>query len=301
MTTKPSSCIHLTTLKFASLALATLSLCPFSELAGRKQADVAVDSMAQEAYQLRKDSEEGPLREEYILMKGRFFGGGVRDKSLKEVSIDELSNTLAKELVKRNYYPAKNSEENDLLIVVHWGVTNGVEELDELTGETDLGGGESDGEEYSDISPEDELQNERFKQGWGTQGVNANAGILGFDSELSKRGLTQQDEYELKSALKSERYFIILMAYDWKMIRNKEKSPLLWSTRFSIDSIGTNFHAAYPALFRAASDHFGTNLDGLSQSKTHFGTGNSSMGELEVVETYDSSDTASDSKNKSKK
>jgi hypothetical protein len=86
--------------------------------------------------------------------------------------------------------------------------------------------------------------------------------------------------------LEGERYFIVLMAYDWQKMRLEKEFDLVWSTRFSLDAIGTNFRDAHFALRRGAANYIGTNLDGdLGKTKTHLGTGDVELGDLEVVET----------------
>ncbi len=101
-----------------------------------------------------------------------------------------------------------------------------------------------------------------------------------------------QDEYELRDMLKDERYFIVLMAYDWQKLRTEKEYELVWSTRFSLDAIGTNFREAHFALSRGAANYIGTNLDGdLGKTKTHLGPGDIEFGTIEVIETVE--DTSS--------
>jgi hypothetical protein len=83
--------------------------------------------------------------------------------------------------------------------------------------------------------------------------------------------------------MQDERYFIILMAYDYEKLRSENERELLWTTRFSVPSIGTNFEDAYPALARAASAYYGTSLEKYAKTSTHFGTGTVEIGTLETV------------------
>lgn len=88
--------------------------------------------------------------------------------------------------------------------------------------------------------------------------------------------------------LEDERYFIVLMAYDWPKLRQEKEYELIWSTRFSLDAIGTNFRDAHLALSRGAANYFGTNLDGeLGKTKTHLGEGKVELGDVQVVDTVE--------------
>jgi hypothetical protein len=73
------------------------------------------------------------------------------------------------------------------------------------------------------------------------------------------------------------------MAYDYEKLRSENERELLWTTRFSVPSIGTNFEDAYPALARAASAYYGTSLEKYAKTSTHFGTGTVDIGTLETV------------------
>ena len=91
--------------------------------------------------------------------------------------------------------------------------------------------------------------------------------------------------------LRDDRYFIVLMAYDWQKMRLENKFDLVWSTRFSLDAIGTNFRDARYALSRGAANHIVTNLDGdLGKARIHLGTGDVERGDIEVVATVKESE-----------
>ena len=97
-----------------------------------------------------------------------------------------------------------------------------------------------------------------------------------------------QDEMELQEMLREERYFLVLMAFDWQKLRKTGEKDLVWSTRFSMDAVRVNFHDAHFALSRGASNYFGTNLDGkLGKAKTFTGPGEVVTGDLKVVETLE--------------
>lgn len=90
-----------------------------------------------------------------------------------------------------------------------------------------------------------------------------------------------QDELELQEMLRSERYFLILMTFDWQKMQKTGEKKLVWSTRFSMDAIGVGFDDAHFALSRGAANYFGTSLDGkLCKTKTFVGPGKVGPGEV---------------------
>ncbi len=278
---------------FCAMAAAVFAASPFS----KKQARVLVDSYARPGYEESRlvDGEIQP--ETYHLFQGRHFGGNIRDPSLREVPFMEVAETLAKEMEARKYYSEPETEKGDFLISVHWGVTGIEEDFDELflnePGDPGVDNGDStfdstDGDTqdgFSDSAPEEYRSLDDYGP---RRNDKNNASLVGFDRALNQRGLSVQDEYELKSMLRDERYFIILMAYDWQKLRTEREYELVWSTRFSLDAIGTNFKDAHFALSRGAANYFGTNLDGeLGKTKTHLGTGDVELGDLEVLGTVE--------------
>lgn len=262
------------------LLAAFLALALRSSYAGifssKKVARVQVDSMATAAYQNRK---EDAKPETFHVYQGRYFGGAIVDKSLDRVSFQEMVDTLAKDMAKKNYFPENDPMKGDLLIVVHWGVTSVEEDWADLMGITSY-------EEFSDSSAEDDSTYDTSDSDFihNPASQNSAAKLIGYDRALRKKGLTEDERNELRTDLKEERYFIIMMAYDYQLLLAEKKLEFLWSTRFSLRSIGTNFEEAYQALSRGATPYFGENLDGLTKSTTHLGKGEVDFGELEIIE-----------------
>ena len=280
--------------RFAAYFLIGATLAGSSAFA-KKTARVLVDSYAREGYEEAKVVDGESRHETYHFFKGRHFGGNMRDPSLRELSFEDMAVALAEEMKARNYYSVMGQEEGDFLIVVHWGVTGIEESLDELM-MNDVGGfgsvdsgtvvDSSSGEIGSDFSQDYFNNVESYDSTGSGRADQNNASLIGFDRALSRKGLSSQDDYELRSMLRDERYFIVLMAYDWQKMRLEQKFDLVWSTRFSLDAIGTNFRDAHFALSRGAANYIGTNLDGdLGKTKTHLGTGDVELGDIEVVET----------------
>lgn len=287
-----------------AFSIASLVLAPFfiNSAFAAKVARVFIDSEASVAYNEKKESDNGATYETYVFIKGNFYGGDISDKSLRNVTFEEVVGTVGESMKQRNFYPSASADQGNLLVVVHYGSTSVPQDLAELFGtEMDDPYGEQgiDAEEpaINDTYFDDLKRLSEF-------GHNNQAGMnnskLGIGRALNRKNINTTEEFDLRVELEDERYFIILMAYDYEKLRNTKEQELLWTTRFSLPSVGTNFEDAYPALARAASSHYGTSLDRYAKSSTHFGTGSVEIGTLETV-GIEETEASENSKNKSKK
>jgi hypothetical protein len=95
-----------------------------------------------------------------------------------------------------------------------------------------------------------------------------NAQLMGYDSELAAtQGLEGTALHyrrdELLSEIEDNRYFVVLMAYDFQLVWKEKKHKLLWVTRISIRQRGNDFGKTLPAMLRYASQYFGQDSHGL--------------------------------------
>ena len=261
-----------------------------------KVARVFVDSEASAIYNEHKESENGETYETYVFIKGNFYGGDVSDKSLRNVTFEELVGTIGDSMKQRNFYPSASADQGDLLVVVHYGLMSVPQDLGDLFqldmddpyGEQPFDEDDEEGDEEQIV--EDPLINDTYfndLKRLSELSHNNQAGMsnikLGIGRALKRRNITTAEEFDLRAELEAERYFIILMAYDYKKLRSTKKQELLWTTRFSVPSLGTNFEDAYPALARAASSYYGSNLNKYATTSTHFGTGSVDIRTLKTV------------------
>ena len=101
-----------------------------------------------------------------------------------------------------------------------------------------------------------------------------------FDSTSSRNRGSQREKDELLTLLKEERYFVVLMAFDYESVR-KGKPMLAWSTRYSIRAAGQNFETAITSMNQVASDYFGKNLPKLTRKRDD--DSSVEIGEIEVI------------------
>lgn len=286
-------------LRFALVG--TVTLCVLESTFAAKTARVFIDSEASVNYKDVKEEDEGAKYETYVFIKGNFYDGDYADKSLRSASFEEVATTLAENMKQRNYYPSSSPSEGDLLIVVHYGTTSVEQDLEELflldstdpyaQEEVGIGGFYSGGSEeeagYSEVYSDDFVDLADLND-FGADNTSQHQDImrnnrLGISKALNRKNINTNEEFDLRVEMQDERYFIILMAYDYRKLRSTKEKELLWTTRFSVPSIGTNFEDAYPALARAASAYYGTSLEKYAKTSTHFGTGTVEIGTLETV------------------
>jgi hypothetical protein len=95
-------------------------------------------------------------------------------------------------------------------------------------------------------------------------------------------GMTQED-HDLRADVLEERYFVILMAYDFRALAKGTKPKLLWSAHFNMCSPGHSFTSALPAMSAVAAQFFGRNTNGLIVNARRVPEGRVEVGEPKVV------------------
>jgi hypothetical protein len=125
-----------------------------------------------------------------------------------------------------------------------------------------------------------------------------NASMLGYDADgligtdygryikHTALGGTYNDEV---GEIEDNRYFVVLMAYDFQLLWKQKKHKLLWETRFRIREKDHQFDRDLPAMAHYASQYFGQNSHGLVRKEVpmgHVEIGNlKSLGEIQEIQT----------------
>jgi len=97
-----------------------------------------------------------------------------------------------------------------------------------------------------------------------------NAAMLGYDSEWKEltNGLGGPAHDFRKSAmvaeLEEDRYFVVIMAYDYQLLVGEKKHKLLWETRFSIRQHNHAFDKQLASMTAQAAKFFGRDSNGLT-------------------------------------
>ena len=231
----------------------------------------------------------------YRFLKGNYHPGSISDPSMQDLKFEDIVHDIALNLGKNNFIPDPNPENTDLIIVVHWGRTRPAEDsLIDLHGYTsldDMGGLTPDRsiafDNPSNISSELEFNyNASLSISESNEG-NAyyKSQLLGMEEAFGTKG-SRYDEEMMKRMVDEERYFIILMAYDYKKLQEGE-TVLLWRTRYSMRALGQSFTDAIGQMNHVAGDYFGQNMKGLI-TKRFNAEDDVKIGDIEVIDTEDS-------------
>jgi hypothetical protein len=120
--------------------------------------------------------------------------------------------------------------------------------------------------------------------------------MLGYDSEdligtyygstIGNTGMLAAHREELINEIEENRYFVVLIAYDFQLFRKEKKLKALWETRFSINEPHNDFAKALPVMSQYASKYFGQESHGLLRTQVPEGKVEvgepKSLGELEA-------------------
>ncbi len=201
--------------------------------------------------------------ESYAFGNGGYYRAPVSDETIDNETFMDIARTLAGPLAVQNFVPTKDPKKATLLIMVYWGMTSGTNDPTSSNYQfsiyshtrSGLGGVGMSFDHWGPVSFEGGLVD------------NQNAGILGYGTELmwdnSRIGLIHNIRREdLIDDIEHNRYFVVLMAYDFQMLWRQKKHKQLWETRYSIRQQGNDFERILPAVTEYASQFFGEGTHG---------------------------------------
>lgn len=259
---------------------------------------IAVSATAVPNYARPVDAQGRPRPETYVFSPGRFFGGNTADSHLNQVKFEDITRMLALNLAKQNYFPTKDVPSANLLLMVHWGMTHvdrnpqnefAAENLNKAMSDYRASAANNSGD--ADPGALNEALNDQAYTAASAQGAIArNAALLGYKPTLQKkqrRIIIGSDEITMSEELNEERYFVVLMAYDYQYMQKEHKSRLLWVTRISVRSPGNNFTEAMPAIAQAGAGVYGRQVDGLVRVDAPGRGGRVDLGELKEIGPVD--------------
>lgn len=103
------------------LVLATLST---GWAAGDKPLAVSVYSRVANDYERELGDDGKPERQFYAIAYGGRIDGTLWNQDQKKEDFPEIAGIIAEELAKQNYHFAPDKETADLMVIIHWGLTN---------------------------------------------------------------------------------------------------------------------------------------------------------------------------------
>lgn len=233
---------------------------------------MVVVARADEAYTQRKFAGDQPQRETFVFMQGRYYSGRSVDRSIERTSFRDIVSYLVPKLADRQFVPAKSVPEADLVLVVHWGVTNpraGSLEMMARTSPTINTTFSPSGEM---LEPGDPLRNllgaldrfdefERMSETIASERSDWDlAELLGYTDRLRKlqhSSIATLEEQTLRYDLRMERYFIIVRAYDLRASSLPKPRRPVWTLHMNVSSPGNNFRTAMGRISDVAPRFFG--------------------------------------------
>jgi hypothetical protein len=229
----------------------------------------AIYSRASKDY-VRLQNPDGTFQpESYVLKKGGNFGGPRVDPTMDALTFEDVSPVVAKSLAAKNYLESEDPATTKLLIVVYWGATIGPEDNSPKSGressqltekadslwDTDPGQAAALRAAAAGFRPSEAIIDGKIDA--------RSANILGYTDEIFRTSPNDPWMNTLRDEIEEDRYYVVLLAYDYQAARNQNAPKLLWETRFSIPERGNDFEKAFPMMASIASKYFGENSHGL--------------------------------------
>jgi hypothetical protein len=227
---------------------------------------------------VRTQNPDGSFQAEtYVFKEGGNFGGPRYDASMDKLNFDDVTRVIQGPLAAQNYVASEDPATTKLIIVVFWGTTTvpndvmpaGTRPSDVLRERASNVASTSTGRGAApDLAANQDLldQSRAFA---GAEAISAaridaaSANILGYTDEISRTSPYDPHMVTLKDEVEHDRYYVVLLAYDYKAARRFGARNLLWETRFSIPEQGNDFEKAFPLMASIAARYFGRSSGGL--------------------------------------
>tara|TARA_B110000305_G_scaffold240934_1_gene313103 strand:+ start:882 stop:1763 length:882 start_codon:yes stop_codon:yes gene_type:complete len=275
---------------------------------------VSIYSRVAPTYERQLDENGKPERQFYAIAYGGRADGTLWNKDQEKEDFPEISGIIAEELAKENYHFAPDKESADLMVLIHWGLTNPYGETNfsdgvNVAGDAfrdlqaaqamDSGGsglisGQNQALQNANGALDSALAMLQMESSMQARQQEETARVIGYTDELARNNdiarFAGSGRFDtLIQEVQSPRYYVIVTAYDFQEITNntKKRKPLpQWVTRFSIRSRGTNFMEQLDQMAFKAGSYFGRDSGRLIRDRR----GEVEIGDLQVMET-----TAADS------
>lgn len=234
-------------------------------------------------------------REYYALSNGGTLPGTTRDVGMDETLFPKIANALGQSLARQNYILAPDAKTADLLLIVHWGKTapfNDLQYRDSLNaaGQASRALAAEGGVDVRDQSVEARLAAADFEHYLMEVGLHndhrrrllqSTAEVLGYVGELDadlaegRFGIREDLYNQFVTELEDPRYYVVVIACDFKETLKQKKPVPLWVTRMSIRAHRTTFERGLSAMMASASRRLGQStgrvLRGVEQGRVEIG------------------------------
>ena len=226
--------------------MATILLALFAvvttEMAAKSYESVMVYSENFNGYKRVRLADGRIKPETFAFGEGQRFDSFVANNEANELPFRRVIGTLAGPLAKRGYVPTPDADHADLLILVYWGVTQGTRDL-----LPPISGMSSGGQSWYSVT------GLHGSQDYFNARLLGYAGKLQFAQDVFWSSIAQ----DIYDEIQENRYFVILQAFDFQLLRREHRQKLLWETRFSIGEQGNDFGEELAGMTQRASQFFG--------------------------------------------
>jgi hypothetical protein len=265
-----------------------------AERPARAEESVAISAKVSNGYARKKLPDGSYQVETYAFGKGDDWSSARVDASADRLDFMTVARTVAVPLSNRNYLPTRDQKTTNLLVMVYWGTTRAPEHASESNSLTRAHEADRHQDQAqmalnhahseSDIkvakimtasaasemrSAVEGLQSEQQQR----ENTDAKTvALLGYDSwwlateSASGGGERAYRKDDMLNEIEEDRYFVVLMAYDFQEMMKKKKSKLLWEVHMSIREHSNQFDKRLESMVADASRYFGADSKGL----THF-------------------------------
>lgn len=217
-------------------------------------------------------------KEYYALSSGGALPGTIWDKGMETAIFPRIANALGQSLARQNYILAPDSKSADLLLIVYWGRTvpfNSLQYGDVITAAGQASSrvlAAEGGLDVRDQSVEARVAIADFENYLVEIGMHddhrrrmlqSTAEVLGFVGELDplqaegRFGIREDLYNQFVTDIEDPRYYVVVMACDFKETLKSQKPKQLWVARMSIRARGTSFEDGLSAMMASASRHLG--------------------------------------------
>ena len=284
----------------ACLLLAVGSLLNYTAFGAEEGGGiVAVYSSVSPAY-VRTAQPGGSFKPEtYAFGQGGDWGGPMNDATIDRLGFLDIARLIAPSLAAQNYLPSpsKDPDKTDLLIMVYWGTTNGTNGAASspeyqiaqtimpqplppppiMTSAGVQGGAPNSTGSLQQYAVLSAAHDSALEQAWEmTHMANQqrdrqnrnNAMILGYLPEMNRVAdyemtALHQVKQDIVDDVEENRYFVVLLAYDFQTLWQHKQRKMLWETRFSLPERHNDFGKELGTMAQYASRYFGKDSDGL--------------------------------------
>jgi hypothetical protein len=281
-----------------AIALLAATICRAENNATGVEGIEAVASKVAKDY-VRSKLPDGSFRPElYAFGDGGNWGGEIKDLTIDKLTFLDVAHVVAEPLATQKYLPGMDPAKTRLLVMLYWGTTavpipyeqdplyhNYSVALEEYRRIIEQSGGRLFNDKAVGPGGMIDEANDVLSAGLHQLDIEnhirdridfKNANMLGYDASglvgtdygkyISHTALREEGDDE-RAEIEENRYFVVLMAYDFQLLWKQKKHKLLWETRFSINQRHNEFDKTLPAMVQYEARYFGQPSNGLVRQR----------------------------------